>query len=119
MKTKRNNCYHGKTHRQLYMVHAFGLVLSLQDGRLSASNISRAMTIDDLRFLVEQDLKEIKSKQSETSQTFPLSPLHHPDMESLRAFFDDDGEADVVFGGLATSLIYHHIALQRVSLAPQ
>ena len=62
MKTKRNICYHGKTHWQLYTVHAFGLVLSLQDGRLSASNISRAMTIDNLRFLVEQDLKEIESK---------------------------------------------------------
>ena len=62
MNTKRNICYHGKTHRQLCTVHAFGLVLPLPNGRLSASNISRAMTIDDLRSLVEQDLKEIESE---------------------------------------------------------
>lgn len=66
MKTKRNICYHGKTHRQLCTVHAFGLVLPLPNGRLSASNISRAMTIDDLRSLVEQDLKEIESELDET-----------------------------------------------------
>jgi len=54
MKTKRNICYHGKTHRQLCTVHAFGLVLPLPNDRLSASNISRAMSIDDLRSLVEQ-----------------------------------------------------------------
>lgn len=52
--TERNICYHGKTHWQLYTVHALGLVLPLPNGRLSASNISRAMSIDDLRFLVEQ-----------------------------------------------------------------
>ena len=54
MNTKRNICYHGKTHQQLYTIHAFSLVLPLPNGRLSTSNISRAMTIDDLRFLVEQ-----------------------------------------------------------------
>ena len=52
--TERNICYRGKTHRQLCTIHAFSLVLPLPNGRLSASNISRAMTIDDLRFLVEQ-----------------------------------------------------------------